>query len=63
MNEIAEAYIKFLSCFKTVNKPLMPKFDVHAYTESEYLNAIYSINKELEKIDDLNLTIQFLKGY
>ena len=61
MFEIVEAYIKFLLGFNEKQKPLMPKFDIAAYTDNEYLNAINAINSYYENIDDFNSTLQFLK--
>jgi len=58
----AEAYIEYLKNFNYVQKPKMPNFNVFAYTENEYLNAIYSINKDFECINDVELTLKYLKG-
>ena len=62
MNEFVDAYIKFLHGFKEIERPLMPKFNVFAYTESEYLNVVKELNEDYEFIDDLNITEHFLKG-
>ena len=62
MLEEVEAYIEYLQNFGEVNKPIMPKFNVSAYTESEYQSAIYSVMQDYEKIDDVWLTIKHLKG-
>ena len=62
MNEFVDAYIEFLQCFKEIERPLMPKFNVLAYTESEYLNVIKELNTDYEFVDDLNITEHFLKG-
>jgi len=62
MFEFVNAYIEFLRDFKQLNRPEMPKFNVSAYTESEYLNAINEINLNYEFVDDLSITEHFLKG-
>ena len=62
MNGLVEAYIEFLHSFTGLERPIMPKFDVSAYTESEYLNAINEINSNYEFVDDLSITEHFLKG-
>ena len=61
MNEEIEAYIKYLSGFSLVSKPLMPKFDVGAYTESEYLSVVFELQK-LFDFDEEYLTLKHLKG-
>ena len=55
-------YIEYLAKFREVNRPKMPKFDVGAYTDIEYQNAIFEINNEFDKIDDFGLYEEFLKG-
>lgn len=62
MIEFVNAYIEFLQNFAEVERPLMPKFDVSAYTESEYVTAINDVMREYEYIDDLGVTEHFLKG-
>lgn len=62
MFEQIEAYIEYLKNFGKVLKPAMPKFDVLAYTDSEYQNAINCVMQDYEKIDDVWLTIDYLKG-
>ena len=62
MNEIVDAYIKFLLNSRELIRPAMPKFDVSAYTESEYVTAINDVMREYEYIDDLGVTEHFLKG-
>ena len=52
MFEFIDAYIEFLHGFKELNRPEMPKFDVFAYTESEYVTAINDVMREYEYIDD-----------
>ena len=62
MEEQVNAYIEFLARFGVVQKPDMPKFDVSAYTENEYVRAINSIEQDFEFADSINLTEQYLKG-
>lgn len=62
MNDYVEAYIEFLQNFQELERPVMPKFDVSAYTESEYVTAINEVVREYEYIDDLGVTEHFLKG-
>ena len=60
-DEIME-YMKYLSTFAVVNKPEMPKFNLQAYTDNEYLLAIDDIIKCFNSFDDEHLTIARLKG-
>ncbi len=62
MDEVVGAYIEYLSSLKEITKPSMPKFNLSAYTDNEYVSAISSVLKEYECIDDYNLTLQYLKG-
>ena len=62
MKKINDAYIKFLLYFNELERPPMPKFDVFAYTESEYVSAIDEIIRDYEFVDDLSITEHFLKG-
>ena len=62
MIDLVEAYIEFLQNFTELERPLIPKFDVTAYTESEYVSAVEDILKDCEYIDDLSITEHFLKG-
>ena len=62
MNKLVDAYIEFLQNSRELVRPVMPKFNVFAYTESEYENAINEINLDYEFIDDLSVTEHFLKG-
>lgn len=60
--EEVEAYIEFLLSFGEVNKPKMPKFDLTAYTDNEYISAIKEVQTLFDGIDDFQLTIKHLKG-
>lgn len=62
MEEQVNAYIEYLHRFGIVQKPVMPKFDVSAYTENEYVRAINTIEKDFEFDDCVSLTEQYLKG-
>lgn len=62
MLEENEAYIEFLNNFTQVEKPKMPYFELSAYTDNEYLNAINVINNEFDEIDEMYLTLEYLKG-
>ena len=61
LQEILE-YEHYLLNFNMVEKPKMPKFEVSAYTDSEYKNAIFQVVADYENIDDEYLTIDYLKG-
>lgn len=61
MKDEIKAYAEYLLNLGVVKKPDMPKFDVSAYTESEYLSTIFEINKDYENIDEEYLTIKYLK--
>ena len=57
-----EEYVKYLLDFGMVKRPKMPKFDVNAYTENEYISAVFDCQKVFDLIDDEHLTIKHLKG-
>ena len=54
------AYEKYLLKFDVVEKPLMPNFDLFAYTDNEYLYAISDIMLNYNMIDDLEVSIDYL---
>ncbi len=62
MIEQVQAYIEFLSKFRSIERPKMPIFDVSAYTDNEYNIAIHKIDEDFQYIDDLQLTLEYLKG-
>lgn len=62
MNDEILKYAEYLINFGVVNKPKMPKFNYKAYTDNEYLSAIWDIEKFFDQIDDEYLTIKHLKG-
>ncbi len=57
-----EEYIRFLQNFGEVVRPQMPNFDISAYTDSEYTNALGLIMEDYKFVDDYELTIKYLKG-
>ena len=62
MKEEIMEYQKYLLNFGVVEKPIMPNFNVFAYTDNEYLSDIYKINEEYDQIDDFYLTLRHLRG-
>lgn len=60
MSELIRKYIEYLSSLKQIDRPKMPKFDLKAYTDSEYTSAINSILADFDVVDDLQTTIKFL---
>ena len=62
MNREIEEYEKYLLNFGMFKKPQMPKFDVGAYTDNEYLSVIFDLMKDFDLFDDEYLTIKHLKG-
>lgn len=62
MDELVSAYIDYILNLKEVLKPPMPQFDVSAYTDSEYTNALMGSLASFDLVDDTYLTIEFLKG-
>ena len=62
MNDEILEYAEYLMNFGAVNKPKMPKFNYQAYTENEYLSAIWDIMQDFDQIDDMYLTLKHLKG-
>ena len=62
MDEEIDEYIKYLLNFGMVEKPLMPKFDLLAYTDSEYLSVIENVMIDYNFVDDEYVTIRYLKG-
>ena len=62
MDEEINEYIKYLFNFGEVEKPLMPKFNLMAYTDNEYLSAIEDVMQDYDFVDDESVTIRYLKG-
>ena len=61
MNDEIREYIAYLSKSLTFVKPSMPKFDIYAYTDNEYLNAIRSIMRDFDLVND-DLVARYLEG-
>lgn len=62
MRKEIQEYEQYLLNFGEVKKPQMPKFDLLAYTDSEYLSAIFDTLEVFDFVDDEYLTIKHLKG-
>ena len=62
MIEEINEYEKYLLNFGMVERPRMPKFNKIAYTDNEYLSALFESVNAFEQIDDEYLTIMHLKG-
>lgn len=62
MDEEIQAYEEYLLSFGLVEKPQMPKFDESAYTDNEYLVAVFESYLAFEMVDDGYLSILHLKG-
>ncbi len=62
MNELAIAYIEYLSKLKSVKLPKMPNFNVAAYNDNEYLSAIDALMLDFDKVNDIKVTEGFFKG-
>lgn len=62
MNEEIEEYEKYLLSFGVVQKPVLPKFDLRAYTDNEYLSAFFEAYFAFENVDDEYLSILHLIG-
>ncbi|MBR2969763.1 MAG: hypothetical protein IKC49_01775 [Clostridia bacterium] len=62
MNDIVSEYIAYLSKFVEINKPKMPKFDLYAYTDNEYLLIVKELNQDYDLIFDEDVYSDYLKG-
>lgn len=62
MNEEIREYIDYLLTFGRVQKPKMPKFDLSAYNDNEYIFALQDIMYDYDAVDDLYLTLEYLQG-
>ena len=62
MDDIVSEYIAYLSNFREINKPLMPKFDINAYTDNEYLLIVKELNQDYDLILDEEVYSDYLKG-
>lgn len=62
MEREINGYIEYLSTSKEVEKPTMPYFDISAYTDNEYTSSIYFVMKDYENVDDISVTLKYLRG-
>ncbi len=62
MDELIREYVEYISRLNEVKRPNKPKFDISAYTESEYISAINELMLDFDLVDDFERTIEFLKG-
>ena len=62
MDEEIKAYEKYLLSFGMLKKPLMPKFDVIAYTDNEYTSVVFDLLNDFDLINDEYLTVERFKG-
>ena len=62
MDDELMGYFEYLSNFSGLTRPKMPKFNLDAYSDSEYIDAVNSVMKDYENVDDFDLTITHLKG-
>ena len=62
MDKEIREYEKYLINFGMVKKPKMPKFDISAYTDNEYLSILFESVTAFDLVDDEHLTIKHLKG-
>ncbi len=59
---VVDDYILYIANMKEVVKPTMPNFDISAYTDSEYTSVVRELISDFENIDDLELTLQYLRS-
>lgn len=63
MNEEIKEYETYLLNFGMVEKPIMPNFELSAYTDNEYQQAIFDIMNEFGFVDYECLSVaRFFKG-
>lgn len=62
MDKEIKAYEDYLLNFGVVKRPIMPKFDVLAYTDSEYTSVIQNLLEDFDLFDDEYLTVERFKG-
>lgn len=62
MDDIVSEYIAYLMQFVELDKPIMPKFDLGAYTDNEYLLTIGELNEDFDLILDEEVYSDYLKG-
>ena len=62
MDKEVTGYLEYLANFCEISKPQMPKFNLDAYSDSEYLDAINLVMEDYKYVDDFDVTISHLKG-
>ncbi len=62
ISKMNEEYEKGLKQDVVLNKPPMPTYNLSAYNEVEYLSVVEDLNRNFDQLDDIQLTIDFLKG-
>lgn len=62
MKEEIREYINYLASINEIKKTKMPKFDLSAYNDNEYKYAIEELMLDFEMLDELYLTLKYLKG-
>lgn len=63
MNEVmtlAEKYVDYLLTLHEIKKPIMPNFDLDAYTDNNYIKVLDELTVDFDSTDDLNVTLRFL---
>ena len=56
------AYVEYLSSFAELSRPEMPNFNLLAYSDNEYVNAINVVMNDYQNVNDINITLERLKG-
>jgi len=62
IEKLARQYKKFLRKPKPVKLPAMPKTNSFSYTDNEYLNCVNEMSANLDFLDEVYITENFLKG-
>ena len=57
MDEEIKAYETYLLNFGLVEKPQMPNFELSAYTDNEYKQAIFEIMNDFDFVDSELLSV------
>lgn len=51
MDDVVSEYIQYILKLVEIKRPEMPSFQISAYTENEYNNAIIEINEDFKYAD------------
>ena len=62
MREEIDAYFKFLSNFHKVDRPKVPKFDVEAFKDRNYLETFDDFTDLRDFLESVELDIDYLEG-